>query len=462
MNKKFFRSFVAVVLAVIMLISLFSFVFTLSANADEPDQPDVSDMTSEELEAELERLNNEKSKARENVSNAQNKVEQLKAEQSLVIEAKIALEERNEAAQKEIEIIEQQVSVINEDIRQYDIKIQVKEQEVVEAKEKEDLQLEKYRSRIRAMEESGGFNLLSFIIGAKSLSELLSAIDDYGDIMDSDVLLYDQLQEARKNHELVKQDYEDLKKEAEKVKAGYEEDIEDLETEKEKLEEQIAESEAEIEEYTEEIKKAEEEQKRMEAIEAAAAAAASSFLTDYYARKAALQNPTVTTDPSTSTDPAATIDPSTGTVTEPAQQPGAGTVYEDGNGTGSFCWPFPGHTNITSYFGYRSSTSSYHTGVDIDGYQSMGSPIVAADSGVVIKAEYSGGYGNCIIIDHGNGMSTLYAHLSSMAVGAGSSVSKGQTIGGVGNTGTCYGIDGVHLHFEVLINGQQVDPMGYI
>ena len=456
MNRKFIRSAIAVILALIMVFSLFSFVFSFAAHADDTEET-TSGMTSEELEAELERLNAERKKASENVSSAQSKVEQLKEEQALVIEEKIALEERNEAAQKEIEIIGKQIEVINEDIRQYNIKIIAKEQEVAAAKLLEEEQLEKYRSRIRAMEENGELNILSFLIEASSLSELLSAIDDYGDIMGSDALLYNQLQDARKNHETVKQEFEDLKKEAEKVKAGYEEDIADLEAEKKGLEEQIAESEALIEEYTEKIKKAEEEQKRMEAIEAAAAAAASSFLTDYYQRKAAAQSQQVVGGAEGTVSAEGTVitaDPGTGAQT--------GEVYADGNGTGSYCWPFPGHSNITSPFGYRSSTSSYHTGVDIDGYQSMGSPIVAADSGVVIKAAYSGGYGNCIIIDHGGGMSTLYAHLSSMNVAPGTSVSKGQTIGGVGNTGTCYGIDGIHLHFEVLINGQQVDPMGYI
>ena len=91
----------------------------------------------------------------------------------------------------------------------------------------------------------------------------------------------------------------------------------------------------------------------------------------------------------------------------------------------------------------------------------MGAAIVAADGGTVIKAEYSGGYGNCIIIDHGGGMSTLYAHLNSMSVGVGSSVSQGQTIGGVGNSGTTYGADGIHLHFEVRINGQTRNPAYY-
>ena len=202
------------------------------------------------------------------------------------------------------------------------------------------------------------------------------------------------------------------------------------------------------------------------AAEAAAAASVSNFLANYYAQQAAAQAAAQQQTQIVET-PVVEYNEETGQYEEYV-------IYEEvpveqqfvaptgGGGSGSYVWPFPGHTVITSPYGNRASTGSFHSGVDIDGYQSMGSPIVAADSGTVIMAEYSGAYGNCIIIDHGNGMSTLYAHLSSMNVGVGSSVGQGQTIGGVGNTGNCYGLDGVHLHFEVRVNGNTTDPMGYI
>jgi murein DD-endopeptidase MepM/ murein hydrolase activator NlpD len=97
-----------------------------------------------------------------------------------------------------------------------------------------------------------------------------------------------------------------------------------------------------------------------------------------------------------------------------------------------------------------------HEGVDIAaGY---GTPIAAAASGTVIYAGWMGGYGNLIIIDHGGGIATAYAHQSSFTVGGGP-VSQGQTIGYVGCTGHCYG---PHLHFEVRVNGSAVDPLGYL
>jgi murein DD-endopeptidase MepM/ murein hydrolase activator NlpD len=119
-----------------------------------------------------------------------------------------------------------------------------------------------------------------------------------------------------------------------------------------------------------------------------------------------------------------------------------------------FIWPLNGP--ITSPFGYR--WGRMHTGWDIDGY--TGQPIAAAKSGVVIYlGSGMSGYGNVVMIDHGGGISTLYAHMSGYATSSGASVRQGEIIGYVGCTGNCYGD---HLHFEVRVNGNPVDPGGYL
>ena len=134
---------------------------------------------------------------------------------------------------------------------------------------------------------------------------------------------------------------------------------------------------------------------------------------------------------------------------------GSGTVH----GTGRLVWPVSGP--VVSGFGWRIHpifhTRKFHTGIDIGaGY---GTPIHAADSGTVIYAAGMSGYGNVIVIDHGGGLSTLYAHQSGFAVGTGAGVSRGQVIGYVGMTGYT---TGPHLHFEVRVGGSPVDPMGYL
>jgi len=130
-----------------------------------------------------------------------------------------------------------------------------------------------------------------------------------------------------------------------------------------------------------------------------------------------------------------------------------------GVGTGTMMWPVNGP--VISPFGYRIHPilgyRKLHTGMDFGvGY---GTPIQAADSGAVIYATWMGGYGNVIIVDHGRGISTLYAHQSSLAVGTGAVVTRGQVVGYVGSTGFS---TGPHLHFEVRVNGTPVDPMGYL
>lgn len=124
-------------------------------------------------------------------------------------------------------------------------------------------------------------------------------------------------------------------------------------------------------------------------------------------------------------------------------------------------WPTPSSSIITSPFGYRnhpiSGTYSFHTGIDIGAYS--GSAILAANGGTVILAGWNGGYGNCVIVDHGGGITTLYAHCSSINVSKGQSVSRGQTIARVGSTGNS---TGPHLHFEVRLNGAYKNPLNYV
>ena len=135
---------------------------------------------------------------------------------------------------------------------------------------------------------------------------------------------------------------------------------------------------------------------------------------------------------------------------------------------GVMAWPVPGFFRVSSPYGYRIhpifGTRKLHTGIDIgrNGDQAIdGAAIVAAGDGTVIYAGYRGGYGNTVMIDHGDGVVTLYAHQRSggIKVGNGESVSKGERIGTVGSTGYS---TGAHLHFEVRVNGSPVNPMNYL
>ena len=136
-----------------------------------------------------------------------------------------------------------------------------------------------------------------------------------------------------------------------------------------------------------------------------------------------------------------------------AQNPGAAPAGPIRQGSGSMIWPVNG--TFTSPFGMR--WGRLHAGIDLAAPE--GTPIRAADSGRVIIAGWTGGYGNYTCISHSSSLSTCYGHQSRYATSVGANVSKGQVIGYVGNTGHSFG---AHLHFEVRVNGSPVDPMGYL
>ncbi|HEX9027799.1 MAG TPA: M23 family metallopeptidase [Anaerolineales bacterium] len=131
-----------------------------------------------------------------------------------------------------------------------------------------------------------------------------------------------------------------------------------------------------------------------------------------------------------------------------------GAVADGAIGSGAFIWPAPNH--FLSGFDYAPEAN--HPGIDIDG--DLGQPVYAADNGVVVYAGWNNwGYGNMVVINHGNGWQTLYAHLSAYNVSCGSSVLKGSVIGAIGSTGNS---TGPHLHFEMMNNGTKVNPHNYL
>lgn len=126
--------------------------------------------------------------------------------------------------------------------------------------------------------------------------------------------------------------------------------------------------------------------------------------------------------------------------------------------SGTFCWPVPYTHSISSYYEWR--WGRMHNGIDIASGGISGQPIVASDGGTVIQAGDKGdGYGNYVIIDHGNGYKTLYGHCSSLAVSYGQYVSQGETIGYVGSTGNS---TGPHLHFEIIYNSNKLNPLQFV
>lgn len=357
-------------------------------------------------QSEIDALQEKKDAISKERAQAQEKVDALEAEQAGFIEQKRALDERDAFTIEQIKINAEQIELYGQMIEQ-------KALEVEAAKQLEIKQLERYRTRVRAMEEKGNYSFLDLLVQAKSFGELLTLIDDIGEIMKSDRELEDEYIAAREHTETVKAEYEQYKAELEKKQ-------DELRIEQAELEKQIEETNQLILALMEDIEGAADILKQFEDAEDALEAQINELLTEL----------------------------------EEQQRHGNVT------GSGNFIWPVS-CTYITSGYGNRIhpiyGTERWHAGLDVG--CSYGDTICAADSGTVILSDYNdGGYGNYVMIDHGNGYVTLYGHMSSRAVSYGESVSQGQVIGYVGSTGAS---TGPHLHFEIRYNGGTTDPSAY-
>lgn len=434
MNNKKIASAIAVLLCVLMLASLVLSVIPVRAYADELDD-----------------LKSQKASLSNQVKECQERLEQLKEQQANVLEQKAALNEQ-------IRLANEQLALVAAEIDEYNKLIEEKAKEVEAARTKEERQLARYQSRVRAMEESGGFNILALIVNSQNFSELLTAMDDMGEIMESDRALQEAYIDAREETEAIKADYEAEKAEYEVAQA-------ELEDERAELGRQIQENAKELEDLQEEIEKAIQEYEAAEAAEANAAAAIANMIAEYQRKKAqeAAQNADLADQMQQANQEAEANGQEPPYSQEEIQDAinnagnsGGGSVSGDG-----LMWPVPCSTRVTSRFGTRTDPftgkTATHNGIDIDGFNNAGNNIVAAASGTVVTASYDGAYGNYVVIDHGD-MTTLYAHMSGMAVSAGSWVEQGQTIGYLGDTGRA---TGVHCHFEVFVGGSRVDPASY-
>ena len=434
MNNKKIISVIAIIMAVLMLMMLIVSVIPVSAFA-EVTQADIDEAQRKKDELVAQR------------QASQEKIDKLKEQQASVLEQKAALDERNEYAKQQLALVQEQIGMYSEMIAE-------KKKEVEAAKNREEEQLERYRTRVRAMEENGGYNILTLVFNAESFTALLTSLDDIGEIMESDRRLEDEYIAARQEHERVQAEYEE-------EKAGLEAKQAELEEEKVELEGLLAEADQLLKELEKDIEKAIREYEIAEAARAAAAAELSNLVAELNRQNQQIANANNNNNANAGGNTG-----STGGDTGNTGSSGNGGLISAGSegvqGTGSLVWPVPCSHTVTSRFGPRTHpiTGKYtnHNGMDIDGYGHDGYPIVACDAGVVVAAKWSDSYGNYVMIDHGNGMQTLYAHMSGMAAKYGDTVTQGQTIGYLGSTGWS---TGTHCHLEVYVNGSRTDPEAY-
>ena len=340
----------------------------------------------------------------------QAKLNALAADKSNAMERKDLLDQQIANTSAQITNVEAQIS-------KYTQLIGEKEVELKDAEEKEAAQYELFCQRVRAMEERGSVSYWSVLFKAESFTDLLSRVDFINEIMASDQRVIDDLQTLQQQIADTKADLEESKTQQEAAKT-------ELVSKKKELDAQRVAANKVIQELT------------------ATENATEAVLADMEAEEDAIQ---------------AEIQRLSRELA--AQQAASGQKPQQSN-PGGYIWPVNSRY-ITSTMGGRTSPggigSTNHKGTDIGrvGYTSQ---VYASKAGTVIKATYSRSYGNYVVISHGGGNTTLYAHMSSLKTTAGAYVNQGDVIGITGSTGNS---TGPHLHFEITENGSRVNPLSH-
>lgn len=375
-------------------------------------------------------LNSEKQKIQQEINEAEKKISSLKAEKSETEEYVSALQGKISLLQDKLSTLQSQKTTLQNKINEIQSKINktVKEieesQAQIEAKQAEFEEVyNQYCQRLRAMYVSGNVSTLEvFLSNGLDMSSILTRAQMVKSVSAQDSQTLDELMTRMEEIEKEKQELREKQKGLEADKASLDEQkaelqssIDEISASKRELDSEVSACNSAIrklDSQTAEIRETiEEDQSRIQEIENAI-------------KKAAMST---------------------------ASAPPSYTA-----GSGQLGYPTSYRTISAGYPNYKSG--AYHGGIDFP--CPSGTPVYAADSGYVSLAKHlTYSYGNYIMINHGNGLSTLYAHNSSLAVSEGEAVSKGQLIAYSGSTGNS---SGPHCHFEVRLNGNRVNPLSYL
>lgn len=311
---------------------------------------------------------------------------------------------------KKLNLTSQQLEEAQKKLMDINAKLEKTQKDLEAAKEKETQQFNMMKERIRAMYISGEWGYLDVLLSSTSFADFISRLDIVKCIVTFDANLFDSYRQQREFIAQKEKELAQMQKEAESYKnqiANRQRELQVAMSSREGLMRDLERQQKYYEQQEDELLQ---QSKQLESI------------IQELQRKSKLK-------------------------------------YSGGK----LLWPVPSSdlSDITSPFGWRThpilKVRKYHTGIDIAA--NTGADILAAADGQVIFSGYYGGYGYAVIIDHGDGISTLYAHCSALLVKEGDTVKRGQVIAKVGSTGLS---TGPHLHFEVRKNGEPVDPMDWL
>ncbi|MCL2827421.1 MAG: peptidoglycan DD-metalloendopeptidase family protein [Oscillospiraceae bacterium] len=430
-NRRFVKT-VAIVLAVLMVLTTFftiaGYLFARGTSLTEIDRQ-ISQARSQ-----LNNLEGQAATINAQLTGVQERLAALRADERAYLEEVGVLQEK-------VILLEDRIALTEEEIAIYQMMILDKELRAADLVAQEEEQLERYRQRVRTMEERGRLSYIQLLLTAQSFSDLMTKISDINQIMEHDQQMAEELARFRDMVREYKADLEEDRVHLEILVAQLERDRAELQAEVEALEELIAILEAQI--AANEIEAAE-LAADYERVAAQILSHAQSLQDLDAARREAIAELERQT--------AAGGNPGGGGMGGSPSRPG----------TGHFIWPSDFTNRVTSGFGPRVSPggigSTNHRGIDIAAPGIYGTNILAAASGVVTFSGWMGGFGNVVMINHGNGYVTVYAHNSVNLVSRNANVVQGQVIARVGSTGNS---TGPHIHFEIIRNGVHVDPMLY-
>ncbi len=369
-----------------------------------------------------ESLNEKKQKVNNEIKNNENKVNQIKTEvNNISSDLKNII---NQISTKEEEINNLQIEA-------GDLSNEVKkmETEVESLKKKQEEKQKLLKKRMKAIYMNGSVSYLELLANSEDLTTLISNYNMISQINEVDNKLINQTENERQKIDATSSEIQVKKKIVEEKKNAIEkakQENENLKRQKEEKVQTLGEEEKKTVAKLDDLKREQ--------------AAISNEIMEYERRKQAAIR-----------------------AARAGKSSGGKSEYIEHYVGGRFGWPVPGNYGITTPYGKGGKywSSGYHTGVDFA--SPKGTPIYAANDGIVVSAVYKGAYGMHVIIDHGGGLYTLYAHGSALLVSAGQRVKRGEQIAKVGQTGNAYGN---HLHFEVRKGGSgyfnHVNPMPYL
>ena len=359
------------------------------------------------------------------------KSEQLKKDLS-VAKKNVTEEAKNKnTLNDKIKSLEEEIDNSNIYISELEKKIENLEGHILEIEKDIDQKTELLKDALVSIYKAGDTSALDIVLGAKSFDDLFEKADIVKSVSNQVKELINDL--TTRSNEL-----EDQKKSIENMKQYQEEEKAKLENKRLELQELLDQSEKLLAEYQESEQIAKKHIDENDAQIKAIDAAIDRYYQEQKRKEEEMRKKQQQSDSSKSVAPVSNV------------------VHK-----GSFSWPVPGFSRISSDFFDRVNRRSQHCAIDIAGPGIYGASIVAAGDGVIIGASSQdrGGYGKYVFIDHGNGKSTRYGHMSTVNVAVGQRVSRGQVIGHVGNTGFS---TGPHLHFEVRNNGVRENPLSYV